>query len=143
MRITEILRRKGTDVVTLPPNAPIADAVALLRDRGIGCIVISGPDSSVVGMISERDIARNFGTIAPDAPVSAIMLTNVPTCSLSTDVEDLAGLMTKTHVRHIPVLNDEGNMLGLVSIGDVVKERLAELSSERDHLVKYVQTHRT
>ncbi|SDB80091.1 CBS domain-containing protein [Raineyella antarctica] len=139
MRITDLLRRKGTDVVTLSPDATIADAVALLRDRGIGCIVIVGSDSPIVGLVSERDIARSVGTASPDSPVSGIMTADVVTCTPDTDVEVLAALMTDQRVRHIPVVQD-GVMRGLVSIGDVVKAHVDELRAERDQLVAYVQS---
>lgn len=139
MRITDLLRRKGTDVITLPSDAAIADAVALLRDRGIGCIVITRPDVPIAGLVSERDIARSVGTVPPESPVSTIMTTEVFTCTPDTDVEELAALMTDQRVRHVPVVQD-GVMRGLVSIGDVVKGYLDQLRSERDHLVAYVQS---
>lgn len=139
MRITDLLRRKGTDVITLPSDAAIADAVALLRDQGIGCIVITGPGAAIAGLLSERDIARSVGTVPPHSPVSMIMTAEVLTCTPDTDVEELAALMTHQRVRHIPVVQD-GEMRGLVSIGDVVKGYLDQLRSERDHLVAYVQS---
>lgn len=139
MRIIDLLRHKGTDVVTLPPDATIAEAVALLRDRGIGSIVISGPDQPVVGMIWEREVAHSFGRVSPDAPVSEIMKTDFVVSPPETSVEEVATLMTEHRVRHVPVVKD-GQLRGLVSIGDVVKGRLDELAAERDHLVAYVQS---
>lgn len=139
MRITDLLQRKGTDVVTLPLDATIADAVALLRDRRIGCIVVTGPDTPVAGLVSERDVARAFGTVAPEAAVSSIMTTEVLTCTSTTDVEELAALMTDQRVRHIPVV-ENGRLKGLVSIGDVVKGHVDQLRAERDQLVAYVQS---
>lgn len=139
MRITDILRHKGTEVVTLQPDAPIADAVALLRDRGIGSIVVAGTDSPVVGMVWERELAHSLGRISPDAPVSEIMKTDIVTLPPETNIEQVAELMTEKRVRHIPVVKD-GELRGLVSIGDVVKARLDELAAERDQLVAYVQS---
>lgn len=139
MRITDILRHKGTEVVTLQPDAPIADAVALLRDRGIGSIVVAGTDSPVVGMVWERELAHSLGRVSPDAPVSEIMKTDIVTLPPETNIEQVAELMTEKRVRHIPVVKD-GELRGLVSIGDVVKARLDELAAERDQLVAYVQS---
>lgn len=139
MRITDLLRRKGTDVVTLPPDATIADAVTLLRERGIGCILVLRADAAIAGLVSERDIARNLGMVPPESPVSDIMTSEVFTCAPETDVEELAALMTEQRVRHIPVVKD-GELRGLVSIGDVVKGYLDQLRAERDHLVAYVQS---
>lgn len=139
MRITDLLRRKGTDVVTLPPDATITDAVSLLRERGIGCILIVDADAAITGLLSERDIARTLGAVPPESPVSEIMTAEVFTCTPETDVEELAALMTEQRVRHIPVVKD-GELRGLVSIGDVVKGYLDQLRSERDQLVAYVQS---
>lgn len=139
MRITDILRHKGTEVVTLGPDASIADAVALLRDRGIGSIVITGTDTPVLGMVWEREVAHSLGRVSPDSPVSEIMKTDIVTCLPETNLEEVAALMTEKRVRHVPVVKD-GELRGLVSIGDVVKARLDELAAERDHLVAYVQS---
>lgn len=139
MRITDLLRRKGTDVVTLPPDATITDAVSLLRERGIGCILIVGADAAITGLLSERDIARTLGTVPPTSPVSEIMTAEVFTCTPETEVEELAALMTEQRVRHIPVVKN-GELCGLVSIGDVVKGYLDQLRAERDQLVAYVQS---
>lgn len=139
MRITDLLRRKGTDVVTLPPDATITDAVSLLRERGIGCILIVGADAAITGLLSERDIARTLGTVPPTSPVSEIMTAEVFTCTPETEVEELAALMTEQRVRHIPVVKN-GELRGLVSIGDVVKGYLDQLRAERDQLVAYVQS---
>ncbi|QGF24188.1 CBS domain-containing protein [Raineyella fluvialis] len=139
MRISDILQRKGSAVVTLPLDSTIADAVALMRDRGIGCVVVTGPDSPALGIIAERDIVRSVGQQPLDTPVSSIMQQDPLTCDLHTDVEQLAGRMTDQRVRHVPVV-EGGRLRGLVSIGDVVKAHLDDLRSERDHLVAYVQS---
>ncbi len=139
MRISDILQRKGSAVVTLPLDATIADAIALMRDRGIGCVVVSGPDAPVAGIVAERDIVRSVGLLPPESPVARIMQSDVLTCTPRTDVEKLAAQMTEQRVRHVPVL-DGDTLGGLVSIGDVVKAHLDELRTERDHLVAYVQS---
>ena len=140
MRIRDVLKSKATqDVVTVGPEATVRDVVALLVRHNIGALVVSGDGTAVDGIVSERDIVRRLHTDEAllAEPVTAIMTTDVKTCDPSSGVEQLMQLMTEHRVRHVPVVTD-GQLTGVVSIGDVVKSRMAELEFERDQLDHYV-----
>ncbi|MGB7447499.1 MAG: CBS domain-containing protein [Ornithinimicrobium sp.] len=141
MRIGEVLRRKGSDVTTLPPDASVRDLVALLATHGIGSVVVSEDGQSVAGIVSERDVVRGLQDVGGGVlaePISSIMTSDVHTCGIQDDLEALAGTMTEHRIRHLPVVAD-GQLRGIVSIGDIVKHRMAELQSERDHLFGYIR----
>ncbi|HKJ12793.1 MAG TPA: CBS domain-containing protein [Ornithinimicrobium sp.] len=141
MRIGEVLRRKGSDVTTLRPEASVSELVTLLAREGIGSVVVSDDEHPVAGIVSERDIVRGLhdhGARVLDEPVSVIMTSEVHTCGPHDDLETLAGTMTEHRIRHLPVVSD-GQLRGIVSIGDIVKGRIAELQSERDQLFGYIQ----
>lgn len=139
MRITDVLQTKGPDVVTIAPEAKVRDLVALLNERNIGAVVVSTPDRAVAAIVSERDVVRRLGadTAVLDCTVSDIMTTDVRTAEPSDSVHDLMVLMTRHRIRHVPVVS-EGELCGIVSIGDVVKSRIGELEFERDQLSSYV-----
>lgn len=142
MRIAEVIRRKGADVITVAPDAGVAELVALLGEKKIGALVVS-PDggTTVVGIVSERDVVRRLhtdGAAVLERTVADIMTADVQTCALEDELEALARRMTDLRVRHLPVVVD-GRLQAIVSIGDVVKNRLDELQDERDQLVGYVQ----
>ncbi|MGL5859577.1 MAG: CBS domain-containing protein [Angustibacter sp.] len=140
MRIVDVLRRKGDRVVTVGPGEPVRDLVARLAEHGVGALVVSGSGSQVDGIVSERDVVRRLGTAGAavlDEPVSAIMTTQVATCMPGDDIEHVMRVMTERRVRHLPVLVD-GQLGGIVSIGDVVKYRIDQLQTERDQLVGYL-----
>jgi CBS domain-containing protein len=142
VHIRQLLRRKGADVTTVDPGVSVRDALALLAGRGIGALVVSTDGRAVEGIVSERDVARGLherGAALLADPVSAVMTAEVRTCGLDASVHDLARLMTDHRVRHVPVVED-GALVGIVSIGDVVKARLDELEAERAQLVDYIQT---
>jgi CBS domain-containing protein len=142
VQIAQLLHRKDPDVVTVAPGDPVRAALALLAEHRIGALVVSGPAGSVAGIVSERDVVRGLHASGPDvldAPVSALMTAEVHTCVAGASVHDLARTMTDHRVRHVPVVED-GRLVGIVSIGDVVKARLDELEDERAHLVDYIQT---
>ncbi len=142
MQIAQVVRHKGPEVVTVAPGVPVRAALSLLADHGIGALVVSGAPGVVDGILSERDVVRGLHTSGPgvlDEPVSALMTAEVRTCVPAASVHDLARLMTEHRVRHVPVVED-GRLIGIVSIGDVVKARLDELEDERAHLVDYIQT---
>ncbi|MGY1732602.1 CBS domain-containing protein [Geodermatophilus sp. SYSU D01045] len=142
MQIASLLRRKGPDVVTVAPDQPVRAALALLAEHRIGALVVSRGGGAVDGIVSERDVVRALHASGPevlDGPVSALMTAEVRTCVPGASVHDLARTMTDHRIRHVPVVED-GRLLGIVSIGDVVKARLDELQDERDHLVDYIQT---
>ena len=142
MRISQLLRRKGHDVATVESSASVRTALALLAQHGVGALVVSPDGRTIEGIVSERDIVRGLHTRGPgllDEPVSAVMTADVHTCVPTAGVHDLARTMTDHRVRIVPVVHD-GRLVGIVSIGDVVKARLDELEDERAKLVDYIQT---
>lgn len=142
MRISDVLRNKGTDVFTVAPDTTVRDFLAVMVERRIGACVLSSDGETVAGIVSERDIARALhergATILAEA-VAAIATTDVVTASPEDSLDDLTRMMTERRVRHIPVLVD-GRLAGLVSIGDVVKHRMDELETERQALVDYISS---
>ncbi len=142
MRISDVLNFKGEVVVTVAPNASVRDLVALLSERKIGAVVVSSDGLTVEGIVSERDVVRALadrGAVILSEPVSAIMTPDVYVAGPSTHIDEISALMTDKRIRHVPVLID-GELRGIVSIGDVVKSRIGELEVERDSLVTYVRT---
>lgn len=142
MRIHQLLRRKGADVATIQAGDSVRAALAVLAGRGIGALVVSSDGRRVEGIVSERDVARGLherGAVLLTEPVSGVMTAEVHTCGPDASVDELARLMTDRRVRHVPVV-DDGALIGIVSIGDVVKARLDELETERAQLVDYIQT---
>lgn len=144
MRVSGILHDKGAEVATIAPNRTLGDAAEELRRRRIGALVVTDADGRVDGIISERDMVHAlalFGIDVLTTPVSAVMSTDVWTCAPDDSAERLARMMTDHRSRHLPVVeNDE--LIGIVSIGDVVKSRLNELERERDQLTDYITTGR-
>ncbi|OBK41716.1 histidine kinase [Mycobacterium sp. 1245111.1] len=139
MRIADVLRGKGDAVVTINPQATVAELLAGLAEHNIGAMVVAGPDG-LKGIVSERDVVRQLhahGASLLSQPVEKIMTSMVSTCSKSDTVDSLTLLMTEHRVRHVPVLED-GNLIGIVSIGDVVKTRMEELESEHEQLQSYI-----
>ncbi|GAB3589451.1 CBS domain-containing protein [Angustibacter peucedani] len=140
MRISDVIRRKGGEVVTVKPDDTVRSLIAQLAEHGIGALVVSVDGTSVDGIVSERDVVRRLHTAGADVldlPVSDVMTAEVTTCGPDDGVEHLMRLMTDMRVRHIPVVVD-GGLHGIVSIGDVVKHRIDELQVERDQLVGYI-----
>jgi len=143
MRIEDVIRNKGDrSVATIAPTATVAELVKVLADKRIGALVVSADGEHIDGIVSERDIVRGLaelGGAVIDAKVSDLMTADVHTAEPDGDVEDVAQSMTVHRIRHMPVLV-EGRMVGLVSIGDVVKHRIDALTDERDHLIGYFQS---
>jgi len=141
VKINDVLRSKGNEVVTISPEATVTELLALLADRNIGAVVVSPDGSTVAGIVSERDIVRlwNGTPDAGDVRVSAIMTSEVHTCTPDDLIDNLMRLMTDRRIRHVPVVVD-GNLAGLVSIGDVVKSRIGELEFEREQLSNYISS---
>ena len=140
MRIDGVLRAKGTEVISVSPQASLQDAAGLLRQHRIGALLVIGSDEQVLGIISERDIVgavADGGAAALGATVDSAMSAEVVVCSPSDTVEQLMAIMTERRFRHLPVVS-EGSLLGIVSIGDVVKRRLAEVSDEAQALHEYI-----
>ncbi|MGX1811352.1 CBS domain-containing protein [Nocardia sp. NPDC055321] len=140
MRISEILRRKGPGVITIAPDATVRELLRVLATHNVGAVVVSADGVALSGIASERDVVRRLhrdGAELLDRPVSAIMTAVVRTCSPDDRVETLNAIMTEHRIRHLPVVADD-RMVGVVSIGDVVKNQISELENEREHLVRYL-----
>ena len=142
MTVKAIVCRKGTDVVTIDPTASLASAAKTLATHRIGAVIITGADRQVVGILSERDIVRGLaerGSSALEEPVGQVMTRKVHTCTPSETVSAIMERMTTGKFRHIPVV-EQDRLVGLVSIGDVVKHRLMEMERESAALRDYIQT---
>ncbi len=140
MRISDILRSKGTAVATVTATTTVTGLLAELAVHNIGAMVVVGADGMPVGIVSERDVVRWLHQQGADVlrrPVAEIMSDVAVTCAPDDPVDDLAALMTDYRVRHVPVL-DGGRLAGIVSIGDVVKRRMEELAAERQQLRQYI-----
>jgi CBS domain-containing protein len=140
MRIRELLRTKGFHVITVRPSATVLEVVGLLKEYNLGAVVVSPDGREVVGIVTERDIVRRLlaGTDFLSGPVSAIMTSEVQTCSAQDSVRSLMTTMTEQRIRHLPVVDDNGRLTGIVSIGDAVKSHITEIEFERDQLEGYV-----
>ena len=140
MRIEVLLRQKGDFVATIGPDASVTDALARLADHGVGALVVSRDGQTPDGIVSERDVVRRLndsGLPVLDSPVASIMSSEVRSCAPEAEVESLMSTMTRYRIRHVPVLR-EGCLVGIVSIGDVVKSRMEELDADRQALVDYI-----
>ena len=140
MRITDVLERKGSTVATVRPDETVEDLLRLLAEHNIGAVVVEADDGGLAGIVSERDVVRRLAERGPAvlrAPVSEIMTTDVVTCEPGDAVEDLTVTMTERRIRHVPVLS-EGELLGIVSIGDVVKSRISTLEHDREQMESYI-----
>lgn len=141
MRIDRLLASKGDFVATVGPASPVRAALEELARYGIGALVVSPDGRHPQGVVSERDIVRWLNSVGPavlDASVATIMSSGLHCCAPEDEVESIMATMTTHRVRHLPVLRD-GELAGIVSIGDVVKSRMDELESERRLLVDYIQ----
>lgn len=139
MRIADVLRAKGSIVATIDPDVPVSELLRSLAEHNIGAIVVVGP-SGVAGIVSERDVVRRLhetGAELLSSPVSAIMTVDVFTCSPADTVDSLTVVMTERRFRHVPVVSD-GKLVGIVSIGDVVKSRIGQLEQSQDQLQAYI-----
>lgn len=138
MIVKQLLSAKeNADIITIAPDATVAEAARLLARHRIGAVVVSRDGRKLDGILSERDIvramARADGGIR-DEPINGLMTANVQTCRLGDDIMTLLERMTEGRFRHLPVVDDDGVMLGVVSIGDAVSARLSELHAEKDAL---------
>ncbi len=141
MNVQSILARKGSDVATIGHTASLSDAAAELRDRGVGALVVSDDGQHIDGIVSERDVVRALaahGASALGRTVGSAMSTQVVTCAAGDSVDELMASMTERRIRHLPVVDTEGLLAGIVSIGDVVKARLGDLVNENQALVEYL-----
>lgn len=139
MRVADILRGKGSAVATIGPSATVAELLARLAEHNIGAMVVLAPDG-IAGIVSERDVVRRLHEVGGgllDRPVAEIMSTDVATCGLDDAVDRLNAVMTDRRIRHLPVVKD-GRLMGIVSIGDVVKVRMRELQDSTEQLEAYI-----
>jgi CBS domain-containing protein len=140
MRIRDVLAAKPAgSVVTIPPSATVRELLALLAEHNVGALVVSADGGSVDGIVSERDVVRQLH-VNPDlldATVGSIMTAEVHTCGSGAPLDALMSVMTDRRIRHVPVV-DDGALVGIVSIGDVVKHKIEALQFERDQLDSYV-----
>ena len=142
MTVRRILAGKGRDVVTITPDRTLSEAVRLLCDRRLGALVVTDGEGAVIGIISERDIVRSIairGAGALTEPVLQSMTETVVTTSELATIQSVMTEMTTRRFRHMPVL-DEGRLAGIISIGDVVKHRVAEMEDEQQALREYIAT---
>ncbi len=145
MNVAEILAYKGSEVATIGPTQSIRDAVGLLADQSIGAVVVTDESGTFIGMLSERDVVRRAARddgLDLDASVDSVMTTKLSTCRLGDTSEALMKMMTERRIRHLPVLDDSDELCGIISIGDVVKERVNELETAHSQLVDYVRSGR-
>jgi CBS domain-containing protein len=138
--IADVVRSKGDQVVTTPPESTVRTLIGLLDQHRIGALVVSTDGRTIQGIVSERDVVRRLhrdGAAVLDQTVADIMTAQVRTCSPEDNLEQTAHVMTEARVRHLPVVTD-GQLVAIISIGDVVKHRIDELQVERDQLVDYI-----
>lgn len=142
MTVKAILEAKGHAVVTLGPNAKLAEAIQLLAERRIGALVITNGDRKIVGILSERDVVRvvaKEGATALELPVRAVMTPKVKICNANHTVNEVMEIMTNGRFRHLPVEKD-GLLDGIISIGDVVKRRIETVEREAEQIKAYIAT---
>lgn len=140
MRIRDVLGAKpSSEVITIAPDAGVRELLALLAEHNIGAVIVSGDGSALDGIVSERDVVRRLhsdGTVINN-DVRSIMTDVVETCAPDDDLDGVMQTMTERRFRHIPVVSD-GDLVGIISIGDVVKHKIGQLQFERDQLDSYV-----
>jgi len=142
MTVARILAEKGREVVTTQPYRTLKEVVDLLAAKGIGAVVVADASLAVLGILSERDVVRviaQSGAAALAEPVSRFMTPKVTTVTSSDTVDHVMATMTEGRFRHLPVVED-GRLIGLVSIGDVVKRHVTQLDTERQALREYIAT---
>jgi CBS domain-containing protein len=142
MTVRAILDLKGRDVTTVTPDKTLGDAALLLSQHKIGALVVTGAEHRVTGILSERDIVKAVsagGAAALEEKISARMTREVVTCGPHDTMAELMGRMTAGRFRHVPVV-ENGRLVGIISIGDVVKHRLAEMERESSALRDYIMT---
>ncbi len=142
MHVHNVLKVKGSAVATIAPAASLADATASLRDHGVGALVVSRDGRTIDGIISERDVVRSLaahGASTLGHEVSSAMSASVTTCRGDDTVDRMMAMMTDRRIRHLPVVDDDGQLVGIISIGDIVKARVGQLEDENNQLHDYIQ----
>ena len=140
MTVASILKEKGGEVVTASEDATLAHIAGLLDQRRIGAVVITGPRGTIEGIVSERDIVSAVARSGPEVlsrQASEVMTRYVHTCDPADSIYEIMNVMTEHRIRHLPVVV-EGKLEGIISIGDVVKQRIAEVEFEADEMKRYI-----
>lgn len=140
MTVASILRQKGGEVVTAPAETTVGDVAGLLGQHRIGAVLITGPGGSIEGIVSERDIVAGLAKAGAEVlgrPAGEIMTRDVHVCDPDDSIYEIMNVMTEQRIRHLPVVV-EGKLSGIVSIGDVVKQRIAEVEFEADEMKRYI-----
>jgi CBS domain-containing protein len=140
MRVADVLRTKGSEVATVPRKVSVTGLLEDLARHNVGALVVVDDRGAVIGIVSERDVVRRLnerGSSLLTEPVEQIMTSPVVTCDPGEGVDRLAEIMTERRIRHMPVVED-GRLIGIVSIGDVVKSRIQQLESDRQQLESYI-----
>lgn len=141
MKIAQLLANKNPFVATIKPSANVAHLIDELKQHNIGAVVVTEDGRSIDGIVSERDVVRTMPSHLSDVAtlkVSDIMTTEVFTCTPDDSIESIMESMTDRRFRHVPVVDGDGALVGVISIGDLVKQRLADLHHERDALINYI-----
>ena len=141
MRVSDVLSSKGsTEVFTIEPGASVRELLDVLAERNIGALVVSEDGATMLGIVSERDVVRKLRDVenARDATVETIMTVDVQRCRPDDEFAALMATMTEHRVRHVPVVDGDDRVVGVLSIGDAVKHRMDQLEFERDQLSSYV-----
>lgn len=142
MHVSAILINKGRAVETVNPTTKLGDVIKRLADKRIGAVIVGAPDAQIAGIVSERDVVNALAANGPkvlDWPVSEVMTSNVATCLETDTIDELMVRMTDGRFRHLPVVADS-RLMGIVSIGDVVKHRVAEIEHEASAMRDYIKT---
>lgn len=143
MYVKNILSRKGNDVVRISPDNTLLETARVLRENKIGAILACDSDGKMCGVISERDIViaiARSGAAVLENKVSTCMTTGVYTCKPNDTIKQVMEVMTSRRIRHLPVVDDDSTIVGMISIGDVVKERINETEAEAEALKAYIAT---
>ena len=141
MQVKHILHEKGSEVIGIASDATLSEAACLLARKRIGAVIVRGANGNLAGILSERDVVRAVAEESVAAlahPVSAYMTRAVATCTETDSVDDLMEMMTRGRFRHVPVLDGENRLQGIISIGDVVKSRIEETVREVVTLREYI-----
>ncbi len=140
VRIADLLRHKGSEVASVPPGVSVAGLLEDLARHNVGAMIVCDETGTLVGIVSERDVVRRLNETGAELlhqPVSEIMTTSVVTCEPTEAVDSIASIMTERRIRHMPVVA-AGTLVGIVSIGDVVRSRIEQLESDREQLESYI-----
>ncbi len=143
MQVREVLKNKGGHVVTIEPHATVAEAIARLVQNNIGSLPVVNSEGLLLGVVSERDVLRhlhNRGEAYARQRVEDVMTPDPVTCTPNCDVDEVMGQMSSRRIAKVPVL-DDGRLVGIVSVGDVIKVMYERLHAENTHLMSYLYGH--